>query len=95
MDRYLITSEHTAEECRMAVKYFVEYHAGFLTHFEWGCKDNDHHAYAMIEADSHEQALLSVPPAFRPKAKAIRVVQFEAKDARDRLHEEKIKKEQA
>ena len=93
MERYLITTEHTAEECRMAVKYFVEYHAGFLTHFEWGCKNNppDHHAYALIDADSTEQALLSVPPLFRPKAKAIKVVQFEAKNARDRLHEESKK----
>ena len=53
MDRYIVISEHTAEDCRMAVKHFRQYHANFLTHFEWGCYDNDHHAYAIIEADSH------------------------------------------
>jgi hypothetical protein len=80
MDRYLIISAHTAEDCRMAVKHFIQYHAGFLTHFEWGCYDNDHHAYAFVDADSHEQALLSVPPLFREKATAIKVVQFKPRE---------------
>lgn len=79
MDHYLIISEHTAEDCKMAVQYFSKYNAGFLTHFEWGCYDNDHHAYAFVDADSHEQALLAVPPLLRPKAKAIKVVQFAPK----------------
>jgi hypothetical protein len=86
MDRYIIISAHTAEDCRAAVKHFVHYHAGFLTHFEWGCYDNDHHAYAMIEADSHEQALLAVPPLFREKAKAIKLTHFKAKEAVDPTH---------
>ena len=89
MDRYLIVSEHTAEDCRMAVKHFIQYHAGFLTHFEWGCYDNDHHAYNFIDADSHEQALLAVPPLFRDKAKAIKVVQFKPRASSDKMHEQK------
>jgi hypothetical protein len=90
MDRYIIISEHTAEDCRAAVKHFIEYHAGFLTHFEWGCYDNDHHAYTIIEAESHEVALMSVPPLFRPKTKVIKVTHFEAKSSKDKLHGEKI-----
>ena len=86
VDRYLIISEHTAEDCKLAVKHFIQYHAGFLTHFEWGCTDNDHHAYNIIEADSHENALLSVPPLFRDKAKAIKVVYFKPNLAKDLLH---------
>jgi len=87
MDRYIIISEHTAEDCRLAVKHFRQYHAGFLTHFEWGCYDNDHHAYAILEAESHEQALLSVPPLFREKAKAIKLTYFTPKAEGDKLHE--------
>ena len=78
MDRYLIMSYHTAEDCKLAVKSFLKFHASFFTHFDWGCKDNDHHAYAIVEADSHEQALMAVPPLFREKAKAIRLVHFTA-----------------
>lgn len=86
MDKYIIISEHTAEDCRIAVKEFVHYHAGFLTHFEWGCYDNDHHAYAFIEADSHEQALMAVPPAFRGKAKAIKMTHFKPREGKDKIH---------
>ena len=87
MDRYIVISEHTAEDCRMAVKHFIHYHANFLTHFEWGCLDNDHHAYVIIEAESHEKALMSVPPLFREKAKAIKLVYFKPKEGKDKVHE--------
>jgi hypothetical protein len=87
MDRYIIISGHTAEDCRQAVKHFAEFHAGYITHFEWGCKDNDHNAYAIIEADSHEQALLVVPPLFRSKAKVVKLVRFyPKKDGMDSVH---------
>jgi hypothetical protein len=76
MERYLIISPHTLEDCRMAIEHFAKYNAGFLTHFEWGCYDNDHNAYAFVEAESHEQALMAVPPLLRSKAKVIRMVQL-------------------
>ncbi len=87
MDRYIIISEHTAEDCRMVVKEFVHYHAGFLTNFEWGCYDNDHHAYAMLEAENHAQALMAVPPAFRSKAKAIKLTHFKPREGKDKIHQ--------
>jgi hypothetical protein len=89
MEKYLIVSPHTAEDCRMAIEHFSKYNAGFLTHFEWGCYDEDHTAYAFVDADSHEQALLAVPPLLRSKAKAIKMVQFEplgTKEARKDIH---------
>ena len=76
MERYLVISPHTLEDCRVAIEHFAKYNAGFLTHFEWGCYDNDHNAYAFIEAETHEQALMAVPPLLRNKAKAIRMVQL-------------------
>ncbi len=86
MDRFIVISNHTAEDCRMAVKYFREYHAGFLTHFEWGCKDNDHTAYAIIEADNHEHAKMSVPPLFRSKTRVIKLTSFDPKKTTDPIH---------
>ncbi len=76
MDRYMVISSHTAEECRQVVKYFAEFYAGYITHYEWGCKDNDHNAYAIIEADSHDQARMTVPPLFRDKVRVIKLVRF-------------------
>lgn len=85
MDRYIIISQHTPEDCNRAVKYFMEYHANFLTHFEWGCHDNDHNAYAIIEADSHEQAKMAVPPIFRDKAKVVKLEYFNPQqDSKDK-----------
>ena len=76
MNRYMVISAHTAKDCRQAVKHFAEFYAGYITHFEWGCKDDDHNAYAIIEADSHQQALLSVPPLLREKARVIKLTYF-------------------
>jgi hypothetical protein len=71
METYLVISCHTAEDCDRALKYFHEYHEGYLTKFWWGCKDNDHNGYAIIEAESHEHAKMAVPPLARDKARSI------------------------
>ena len=90
MDRYMVISGHTEKDCRLAVKHFAEFYAGYIRHFEWGCKDNDHNAYAIIEADSHQQALLSVPPLLRDKARVIKLTYFyPKKTGEETLHQKK------
>ena len=86
MDRYMVISNHTLEDCRMAMQHFSDYHAGFLTHFEWGCIDNDHNAYAIVEAESHEQAKMAVPPLFRNKTKVIKLTHLKPYDLPGALH---------
>jgi hypothetical protein len=86
MDRYIIISIHTAEDCKMAIKTFREHHAGFFTHFEWGCYDNDHTAYAIIEADSHEAAKMAVPPLFRNKTRVVKLTHFNPRQTNDPMH---------
>jgi hypothetical protein len=88
MSRYIVKSPHTAEDCKMAVKHFREHHAGFLTHYEWGCYDNDHTAYLILEANSHEEALQTVPPLFRGKASAVKLTYFNPRKESDKLHEQ-------
>jgi hypothetical protein len=88
MNRYIIKSRHTAEDCKLAVKHFKEHHASFLTHFLWGCYDDDHTAYAFVDAESHEEAALIVPPLFREKAEVVHVVSFNPKTKGDTLHSE-------
>ena len=90
MERYLIISSHTIEECRAAIEHFSKYNAGFLTHFEWGCYDHDHNAYAFIEADNHEQALMAVPPLLRHKAKVIKVVELSPKGISADVHKQNV-----
>jgi hypothetical protein len=86
MNRYIVISSHTSEDCKMAVKQFRQYNAGFLTHFEWGCFDNDHTAYAIIEAESHENAKMSVPPIFREKTKVVKLTHFDPMKTEDPAH---------
>ena len=74
MERYIIVSPHTAEDCDRAIK---EIHAaGYLHHFEWGCKDDDHTGYAIIEAENHEHARQIVPWFLRDRARASKLVKF-------------------
>ncbi len=89
MKRFIVISSHTAEDCRLAVKQFREYNAGFLTNFDWGCRDNDHTAYAIIESEDHAKAKLSVPTLFREKTRVVMLTRFDP-SREDVLHQEKI-----
>jgi hypothetical protein len=77
METFLVISPHTAEDCRKTIDYFHEYHEGYLKKFWWGCMDNDHHAYTIIEADSHEHAIQALPPLARKTGTTIRLVHFD------------------
>lgn len=92
MHKFIVMSGHTAEDCKMAVKEFRQYNAGFFTHFEWGCYDNDHTAYAIIQADDHENARMSVPPLFRNKTRVVKVTNFDPMKTDDPIHQETTKK---
>jgi hypothetical protein len=78
MDRYLIESPHTAENCSQAVK---DVHAaGYLHFFEWGCDDDDHTAWAIVEAENAEHARQMVPWYLRENARIVKLVKFEIAD---------------
>lgn len=78
MDRYLVSSPHTEQDCKQALK---EIHAvGYITHFEWGCKDGDHTGWVILEAENAQQALMVVPAVQRNKAKAVKLVKFTPAD---------------
>ncbi|MFA6438200.1 MAG: hypothetical protein WCX28_02745 [Bacteriovoracaceae bacterium] len=74
MKQFLVVSPHTEEDCDKVVKLTLA--IGYLTHYFWGCKSGDHTGYAMIEADSHQEALLSVPTIIRGKSRATEISRF-------------------
>jgi len=80
MNRYLVISPHTIEECAKSVKQVEA--MGFITHFDWGCKDGEHCGWVIIEADNTNEALLVVPSFDRPKARAIMLTKFGPKDVK-------------
>jgi hypothetical protein len=74
MDRYLIETPHTAQDCKMLVQQI--YAMGYLNHFDWGCMDGVHSGWAIIEAESEAQARLAVPAIVRGKARVIKLCKF-------------------
>ena len=74
MDRYLVESAHTAEDCSHALKQVEA--LGFLTHFEWGCKAGVHSGFAIIEAENEAQALMVVPSLVRREARVVKLTRF-------------------
>jgi len=78
MNRYLIETPHTAENCQRLVK---EIHAlGYLHNFEWGCDSGIHSGWAIIEAESEAEARLAVPPLLRSRARVVKLSKFEVSD---------------
>lgn len=75
MDRYLIETPHEVEEC---TRLFSELRAmGYLYHFDWGCNAGVHSGWAIIEAESEQQAQMAVPPLVRHKARVIKLNRFD------------------
>jgi len=78
MDRYLIETPHDVEEC---TRLFAQLRAmGYLYHFDWGCKAGVHSGWAIIEAESEQQAQMAVPPLVRHKARMVKLNRFDPAD---------------
>ncbi len=83
MPKFLVASNHTGEDCVKALQETLA--IGYLTHFEWGCKDGVHTGWAILEAESKAQAIMSVPTFLRSEAKVILLTQFDPEKVR-RMH---------
>jgi hypothetical protein len=88
MDRYLIISDHSSEDCLHILDLVLA--QGYLHHYDWGCKDGVHTGWAIIEAENREEALLTVPTIIRNKARAVKLNKFTQEDLMN-LHKEKEK----
>ncbi len=76
MDRYLIETPHTAQDCHALVKQVQA--MGYLHNFDWGCEAGEHCGWAIIEADNESLAHLVVPPLVRAKARVIKLTRYDA-----------------
>jgi hypothetical protein len=78
MARFLIEVPHEegVVACARAIQIFLTSGSHFLTHADWGCKDDEHKAWIIVEVDSKDEARLIVPPAFRSQAKIVRLNTF-------------------
>jgi hypothetical protein len=74
----MIESPHPTEKCDQVIQ---DLHAsGYLHQFDWGCKDNDHTGWAIVEAESREHARQIVPWYLRDQARIVKLVKFNLAD---------------
>lgn len=78
MPRFYIEIPHEEETiaCLKAVRILQETGSHFLTNAEYGCFDGDHTARIFVEVEKKHDALMIVPPAYRPAAKVVELNRF-------------------
>jgi hypothetical protein len=79
MDRYLIETPHAVEDCRMLINQL--HSQGYLYNFEWGCADGVHCGWAIVEAESEDQARMIVPSVIRKDARVVRLLKYDINEA--------------
>lgn len=85
MNRYMVETSHSREDCLHILDEFVIH--GHITHFEWGCESGVCTGWAVIEAENEEQALYAVPTLIRSKARVIKLSKFTPEKIQE-FHEE-------
>jgi hypothetical protein len=78
MTRFLIEVPHEnkKEACERAVRVFSETGSHFMTNADWGCADDEHKAWIIVDLDSKDEARALLPPLFRPRAKITTLQKF-------------------
>jgi len=78
MPRFLIEVPHEADEreCALAVKILLSSGSQYLTHADFGCRDGEHKAWIIVDAESRQDAWFVVPTVFRPRAKIVQLNKF-------------------
>ena len=81
MDRYLIETPHTDEDCQRLIENV--YAMGYIYHFDWGCDAGVHCGWAIIDAEDEDQARLAVPSMVRNKARVIKLKKYTPESIHD------------
>jgi len=78
MPKFLIELEHESdfEACKLAVKTVLSYGSHFLTNAEWGCEDNEHKCWIIVEVDTKDEARYILPPVYRNEAKIVQITRY-------------------
>ena len=77
MARYMIESPHKPEECLKALDEELAKGKDILDKFEFGCKTGDHTGYALVDANTRNDALNKYVPKFiQEKVRIVEVGKF-------------------
>ena len=78
MHKFLVEVPHGSSQqaCQRAIDTFNRTGSHFLTHAEWGCKDQVHKAWMIVDMDTKEEARNIVPPDYRGDATVVQLTRF-------------------
>ena len=76
MARYLLECPHTKEDCLEALDSVVALSHSLMDRFDWGCGDDVHPGWAVIEAKDAEAARMMLPTNIRNRASATLLTKF-------------------
>ncbi len=76
MKRYAIATPHKPEDCLKALDEGLALGPQVLGKFEYGCTAGDHTGYAIIDAETREDAIRFVPGFLQSTAKIVEVVKY-------------------
>ncbi len=90
MARYLIEVAHEGNKagCELAVGAFKRTGSHFLSNADWGCADDVHKCWVMLEVDNKKDAIMVVPPEFRKKARVITLEKLSSVKAMEKASKE-------
>lgn len=83
MNRFLIEVSHAAEEsaCHQAVKILQDTGSHYLTNADFGCMDEVHKAWIIVETETKEQARNILPSIYRQDALVVSLNKFTPENA--------------
>jgi len=87
MARFLIELAHEANEeaCTTAIQTLLSTGSHFLTNAEWGCKDEDHRCWIIVDVNSQQEARTILPPIYRNEAKIIKLIRYSLDELNEAL----------
>ena len=89
MTRYLIEVPHenSKEACARAVRTFLATGSHFMTNADWGCADDVHKAWFMVDLESKEQAMNILPPLLRREARIVTLQRYGPEDFQETVEQ--------
>ena len=76
MARYLVELPHTKEDCLEALDSVVAHSHALMDRIDWGCNDDVHTGWLVIEAQDEHTAKMMVPTNIRDRAHAVQLNKF-------------------
>jgi hypothetical protein len=82
MAKYLIEISHEPEHygCDRTVADFIETGAAEFTAADWGCHDNEHKAWLVVDAQNRDVVKKLIPLRYRPQSTIVQLSKFMTED---------------